>query len=303
MMPHPLFKNFGDKTQWIKVFADGSGDYTTLTAAFAAHQEAGARFLIKGALQEPDGADSGWLSSAIESYVDPRILSPAAGQHLHFVKGASLYLGVWRMLAFRANDISIRTEGPIEINVGQSPSYAQTAIFIGNASGLDFTGCEFNVVATRAVVAHTPNVLFIRFGALEYSKLGDWSFHHVRAVTHDLGGTTIANIKFGEVPAYLRHCELNYRLKTAEQTAVGWTTTAVYGFAMRIESAPARSYDSCIINLDICPLPSASYQFPLSGTSSDMQSAGFAGCKLFLACRSSSAAFSSTTGNVFNQAY
>ena len=307
MMPQPVAQNYGDKTRWIKVFADGTSDFTTLSHACAAHTEAGARFRVSGAIQEPESADTSWMDypTDLTTKSDARIISPAAGQHLHFVKGASLYLGAWRLLALRAAGLSICTEGQVAVDVGQTPHYVGCSIFVGGAAGMDFSQATFVVNATRPLLLH-GNVNsggFIRFESNEYSRLGKWIFNHSRAVTHDVGGTAIQHFKFASIPAYMRHCELDFQLRTAVQTADGWTTAYAIGIDLHFDSMPARSYDSNILTFDICPLPAAGAQYPLYPYASEMQAAGFAGNKVFLTSAASTAVFTGTTGNIFNQAY
>ena len=309
MMPNPISKRAsaagygnGDGITWIKVFADGSGDHTTLSAAFAAHTAVNTHFLIKGIISEPDSADATWLSGPLDSVTDARLISPSAGQHLHFIKGAGIILGARRLLIFRRDNISIRCESPIPITIGQSPHVLGTSIVVGPGVGLDFAGCTFRVSATTPVVVNSVHTAFLSFGKVEYSQLGLWELTHSRAVTHSLGGTTISNLKFASTPYFMRHCSLDFVLKSAIFSSSGWTVTATYGFEMTPPSgAPtARAYEANRLHLDICALPEATTQMPFGSYGTDMTAAGLAANVLTLLCRNTPLSYTGTNSNIYH---
>lgn len=99
----------GDVLNWIRVFGDGTGDYTTLTAALAANTQAGACFIVAGEVTEPN-----------DSFMVLR-----TAQHLKFAKGTIWNWGYACTLAnctyadspTTYSGVSIESEGPVDVRI------------------------------------------------------------------------------------------------------------------------------------------------------------------------------------------
>lgn len=221
----------GDGTQWIKVFGDGTGDYTTLTAALAAHTESGARFIVSGTITEPDNS---WM--IIHS-----------NQHIKFVQGVTWNWGYACTFAnctyadspTSYSGISIESEGAVAVRIltghalapgasGINRRYYSRFYIRGSYGCVDFSRAIFNVTQRNAITTWYPEdalpiaAEFIVFLVASGCNIGKWVINH----RIDYTGSTGFNASTG-ISAIYSYWNCNRNTIDVDVIAFGATAAPV----------------------------------------------------------------------------